>query len=410
MADYDCQLLRRWPSPRGDGGRVRQAACLGQSSLSFLAFFFSRYERALCCVLALVFTAGISWLGGCNSGESDGSLADNLSHGSAEKSGNAASNGGRENSLVFEHDFGILAPKEQVEHRFVIKNDTSTKWTFKKVINTCSCTVSHLSAPLIEPGKEESVTVTYKAGGVTQDDKRRVGVLFQEAEAPRVMLVVLARVREFMTCVPPELEFIDLGKGKASQTNFEVRNFSDRDWNSISLQPSVDWLAASSIPLGIDTIATEEGLRQVWRITVTADASIMSTGDQQGYIEVTAEGTEKLASKVPVHGLVVSPVVAIPQQFFFGNVTLGESISRSITLRFCPDAVPESQERISLQHSLAEQLQLEWLRTEGRSWELNATFTPDTSRQVSGQKVTISFSDPDLPSLMLPVYASVEDK
>ena len=372
-----------------------QPAAIGRRSSSrlWISCFLSQHEGALCRALTLTFAAVFFFSGGC----------------SVEDSGNSASHGEGNKTLSLGHDFGILKPEEQVEHRFVIENETDMQWTFRKVIKSCACTVTDLSAPAIEPGKEETATVTYTAGGVTQNDQRRIVVLFEEAQAPRVVLHVRARVRESMTRVPPKLELLDLGKGKSSQTNLEVQNFSDHDWKSISLQPSADWLAASSTPLDFDRDG-EQWPRQIWRITVTADASTMGVGAHHGHIEVTAEGPEKLFHRIPVHASVISTVIAIPEQIFFGKVTTGESTSRSVTLRFSPDAVPESQEQIRLQHSLGDQLQLEWSRTEGQSWELSAAFTPDGSRQVSGQKVTISFSDPELPSLMIPIYAFVEDK
>ena len=131
------------------------------------------------------------------------------------------------NVVVLEHEFGVLKPKTKVEYCFTIKNPSNGKWTVRKIVNMCACTVSDISAPVIAAGKQETVTVTYHAGRGSRDDQRKVVVLFDEADAPRIILVVYAKIREDMTVNPAEVTFLEMGRGQTQHGSFEVHNFGD---------------------------------------------------------------------------------------------------------------------------------------------------------------------------------------
>ena len=251
------------------------------------------------------------------------------------------------------------------------------------------------------------MTVTYHPGVVSSDDTRKVVVLFRETDTPPVFLVVRAKVREAIICTPSTIELADLGRNQRRNTNFEVQNFSDRDWRCVTIQPSAPWLAASATPLHVARTNGTALPRQIWRATVIADSAFMSFGDYDAQITVTADGGEKFVRRVGVHVNVISPAVAVPEQFFFGNVAVGESATRSITLRFSPESIPKNRDAIHLQHTLGEQLRLTWLKTVGRLWELEATLTPNGTAPIAGQKVSIRFCSPVAPPLTLPVYAMV---
>lgn len=370
-------------------------------------------QRMMCVFYSLVLllcTVPFLALSGCGSNETSTSIVASPSRNPDDTHGSniATVYEDRNNTLTYKHDFGILKPKQQVKHQFVIKNDTAHKWIIRKIINTCSCTATDLSAQVIVPGQEETVTVSYRAGGATTNDKKGIMVLFEEPKSLQILLTVTAEVRELMTCLPKELELLDLGKDVSSQTDFEVQNFSDHDWQSISVTPSVKWLSAS--PIHVDIDARERELpRQEWRVSVNVDTSAMSVGDHHAKIEVTAKGDDEVNYTIPVYCRISSPLVAIPEQLFFGKVIVGKSSTCNITLRFAPDAIPPKQERVHFQHDLGEELELTWLKTDGQSWELGATFTPKGHNQIADKKVTISFSDPELPHLVLPIYAFLDD-
>ena len=171
-----------------------------------------------------------------------------------------------QSAQVVEHDFGIVAPKAKLAHRFGISNEGSIAWTLRKIVNACSCTAASVSASSIAPGQTEHVEVEYRAGDTTADSRQRVVILFEEPDAPVVMLVVKARVREAMSSFPAELAFRQLGRGQVRDANLEIQNFSDCAWRSLSVEPSVDWLAVSCMP--VTGIAGEGLPRQVWRVTV----------------------------------------------------------------------------------------------------------------------------------------------
>ena len=311
-----------------------------------------------------------------------------------------------DNDVVLEHDFGLVMPEEQREHRFAIHNSTTRKWTLREVINVCACTATDLSAPGIAAGATEEVTVTYQTGSGSRGERRRVVLLFEEPGAPRVFLVIRAKIREPMTLSPPNVQFLDLGKGLARERLFEVQNFGESDWDSVVVEPTVSWLRTTVNEITFE--AGEDLPRQIWRISVTADAADLSHGEHDARIAVEARAAaSRLVREEPVHVRVTSAVNAVPSQFFFGQVRVGQPVKQTIKIRFTHDAVPASATEIVFEHNLGKQLGQEWLDSEGDQWELCARLTPRRDMDLSDAKIIMGFADPEMPTVDLPIYGVV---
>ena len=113
---------------------------------------------------------------------------------------------------------------------------------------------------------------------------------------------------------------------------------------------------------------------------------------------------------VPAHVRVTSPVTGIPSQFFFGRVRVGESSQQMVKIQFTTDAIPRSRSEVTFKHNLGDQLRLEWLKSNGEMWELQAVLTPTRSFDLSKAKVVVEFADTKLPRLELPIYAAFATK
>lgn len=312
------------------------------------------------------------------------------------------------NGLTLEHDFGVLKPEVQVEHCFAIKNNTAGRWTVRKIINTCACTATDLSAPAIEAREQESVTVTYRAGRESSDDTRKVVVLFEEREAPPLFLVIRAKIREAMTVTPSRVAYRQLGKGLLGVAGVEVQNFGDVDWQGILVEPSEAWLSARAV--AIKNLAKDARPRQSWRVTVRADSTGLSPGEHRGVIVVKPVGTAGVTRDIPVCATITSAMTAIPGQLFFGKVTVGDAVTQRITVGFAPEAIPSSPNDVLLEHNIGDQLRVYWSKSEGEFWELVAELTPKHVGEMPGAKLTVRFADVTMPRVEVPIYAVVDPR
>src|SRR5438477_191297 len=50
-------------------------------------------------------------------------------------------------------DFGIVSPGTELRHRYTITNDSTTTWTIRNVVPSCSCTPGEFSSRKIKPAE-----------------------------------------------------------------------------------------------------------------------------------------------------------------------------------------------------------------------------------------------------------------
>ena len=313
---------------------------------------------------------------------------------------------GRVIPVTILHDCGvILQPvSEAVPCEFEITNNTNFDWNLKQIVNMCSCTVTDMSTTRIKVGATEKVLVAYKPGGEGSfDDHRRSLVVFEEKDAPVFTLVVTSRVREPMTVKPGTLAWTRVGENQVRKDCFEVQNYSSENWESLNVISYPGWLAYEI--QSVDPPESDSSLRQLYLVSLNVDAKDLSPREYRDSIELEARCGERILTKsVPAVLQITSTVSAIPGQFFFGDVTVGEPVTKSIRLVFAPDAVPSDVSRVSWEHNLGDALNLWWIQTAGETWELQATLTLNSTELPEDPHVAIRFADERLSSLNLPVY------
>lgn len=131
---------------------------------------------------------------------------------------------------TLEHDFGLVRPHQVCTKRFQIQNDSTIVWTLRSLKVGCACTVTHLSKAKISPGEGADLDIRYSAGAVPTDDKRAIGVCFNEPLAPEIRVEITAHVRPPATAEPQEA-ILPVVEPEANSTGyFSVMNFSEEVW------------------------------------------------------------------------------------------------------------------------------------------------------------------------------------
>lgn len=312
---------------------------------------------------------------------------------------------------VLHHDFGVVAPGTKLEHRFPIHNQSARRISIDKLVNTCSCTATVSSAKHINPGQVEYVTVNYLTGDGPADDRRKVVVLFAEPDVLPVALFVSANIRESLTAIPDNVSFSRFGTISSLVRTLEIQNFGDVSWDSIQCETDSDWITVESHP--VKTRNGFEGVqpRQKWALSITLDPRSLPLGKCDAQVNVKAVGVNGLDKSISIRGEVVPPVTTSPSQLFFGTVPPGATVHRQIILHFIPSFKPQGAETVTFEHNLKNDLRLEWIRSEGAYYEIDAIFSPREDCDYSNALLSLSIAtgEPDPIRLDVPIRALVEN-
>lgn len=95
------------------------------------------------------------------------------------------------------HDLGVVAPEEEPEVTFVVRNAGQAPLTISRVYTTCGCTTADLTGSVIPPGKVALLTLYFDADfhDVTGETVRR-GVILENNDRtqPKAEVWIQARV------------------------------------------------------------------------------------------------------------------------------------------------------------------------------------------------------------------------
>ncbi len=333
--------------------------------------------------------------------------------GSAARNAPAATeNSTSAGKFPYYHDFGVIWPGSTLAHSFVVRNDTQQSWTVRSVERTCNCTATTLSSATIRPGNAATVVVRYDAPGSNTDDQKSVTLHFEEPGVSAIVLTVAAHVRRPLTLQPEELSIVRVAAGSTVERVVEAWNFSDADWQGVEVRQPVDsaWLAAEVVAAPISRDGAALAPRQMWRISLRAEAQHESFGNRQCVLQIVPIGGDpSFTVNLPLTVAVEPPIVCVPEQLFFGSIAGGESTSRIVTVHFAENIAPAGIQGVFLSHDVSEPLQLEWVKSTGRYWHLRATITPaaGASRLATGT-IVMEVKSANVPPVRLAVSALVK--
>ena len=305
---------------------------------------------------------------------------------------------------ILEHDFGLLNPGVNVSYRFPIHNSDKRAVTVRRVLTSCTCTVTELSSKHIAAGGCAFATLMYKAGERPDDDRRQLVLTFEEPWARPIALTVTARIRRPLTLSLDQISFGRIAQGYSSTNVLQVENFSDKDWTSISTTCNAQWITTSAPRLQKTPKAMDQP-RQAWQIDVTATPDKSAVGECNADLVVVPAGVDvPEAQQVHLSADFAAPIVASPAQLFFGEVKPGRTYKASTTLFFSPGYQPPGKDTVKFQHSLGDNLQLEWKNVTSEHWDLEASLTPTEKLGPDDKFLTIRFFGSDTHDIKLPIY------
>jgi hypothetical protein len=302
------------------------------------------------------------------------------------------------NDVVYEHDFGLIRPGDEVSHRFEIVNSTDVPWKVQEIQTNCSCTVPTISSDVFQPGERGWVDVVYQAAKSESDDKRSVYAVFAEP-GPKIPLTVKAKIRGPISIPQKEIVLETPYQQKGKEYFLEVKNYDEHAWDSLQLATKADWFAVESHKLS--AIPPEAGLREIWRVVVTPKAEHLEPNWYQEMLEITAN--ERIKA-MPVRLRVLSKVEISPEMLFFGILEPDSEMKKVLLLRFREDIIPE----VEVSCDLGDAVSWKWVKQEFPIWMLEVGLTTGSSAGIMEGVLTLKFSDADIEDKKISIKAMIQ--
>jgi hypothetical protein len=308
---------------------------------------------------------------------------------------------------VQQHDFGIVRTGAVVRHSFLIRNISKKPWTFARFGRSCSCTVSRTSTERIPPSASGEVEVTYRTGTASANDQRTVDVHVAEEDAPVIMLVVKAQVRNPITVSNDSVDFQHIGLGETPEYSLDVENYSDREFRILSAKSSSAWLRTSQVQRKVNG----SGLpRQAWRIAIRAETGSLQPGRYRERILIEAEGVDVPPVEVAVNLSVNSPIEVSPARMFYGTVLPGRTAERKVLLMFNEGSFIDDPAEIVLSHDLGERFQVEIAPYPSKCWIIKGRLTPKVNDRFVEGVLSIGFRKQSHNVFEIPINAVVRQQ
>ncbi len=173
------------------------------------------------------------------------------------------------------HNFGVMAPDEEGEHTFVVKNVGTEPLTLKVGASTCKCTVGTLKNESLAPGEETEVRLTWHVQTNAESFGQSAELLTNDPLKPAIRLEITGDVIRQMEMSPKEWAFGEVASGEPIVLESTIYNFMSKDIRPLESEFSDDALnELSSIEIEArEPNETDDGprakARQAFKIKVT---------------------------------------------------------------------------------------------------------------------------------------------
>lgn len=201
-------------------------------------------------------------------------------------------------------DFGKKDSREDVEHKFVLRNEGSGELRILGVDTSCGCTVTDVGRQQLEPGETTAVAVKFRLAGRSGEQEKVIAVHSNAHNCPRMELVVRGTVLSHVSMRAPSIFFGRTPVGKRAVESTEITtdgsvtfNISKVKSDSPHFTPSFEVLKAG----------------RSFRLDVALSAAAPE-GQLHGEVELETDSKEHPKLFVPVSAHVVGELLVMPKE------------------------------------------------------------------------------------------------
>jgi hypothetical protein len=300
-----------------------------------------------------------------------------------------------------EHDFGDIHQGVKLSHDFTVKNAGNSDLIIREINPSCGCTAAVLEDPVIPPGKQTAIRVTFDTTGFAGNKSKTVRIYSNDPARSSEVLRIKANIVPEIVTEPSRLEVFNVKKGELVEVSFIVKSTTDE---AVSFKEVVS--KSNHITVASETTGNGE-------ILVTASVSPdIPTGKLRSRIVVRTNNPRVPVINVPVLIDVVRDIMIEPVSANFGYISGGinEPVRRELRIRKrkgAPDDLNVVKHSVSGSSGFTASIE----SSDTGDQILYVDLMPGAKGVVRGTIVLdLNHEDSDQKQVEVPVYAVVDNE
>lgn len=316
----------------------------------------------------------------------------------------AAQTGPRAVALEPIKDFDVVPKGENVEHAFEIKNEGDAPLQITNVRPACGCTVVRFDQE-IAPGEIGKIYSVMDTTDFTGPISKSIAVFTNDAENPKLQLVVKAKVKPFIGVRPGYARYIYVQGEEVRPIPQTIYTADGADFKILEVKAPYDYLeVAHHVASEEERYDKAEGQQHVVDIELATDAPI---GALREYVEVKTTHPKQPMIRIPISGFVRPRQHITPHELDFGKLQ-GESLPLRRTFHFTnfiTDPIEISKVESDLEGVTFEVEKSD--RQPGHRLKLLVTLGPEVPKGKFETVVKVYITDERNPVVELPIEGEI---
>jgi hypothetical protein len=299
-----------------------------------------------------------------------------------------------------EHDFGQVSQGLKLTHDFMVKNSGNQDLIIRELNPSCGCTAAVLEDPVLKPGMETSIRVSFDTAGFTGSKVKTVRVYSNDPGNASLVLRVKADIVPEIFTEPSKVEIFNVRRGEEVSIRFLVKSVEGIE------VPLKDIISKS------DFVIVSSEINEHGEVEVTASTSPdIPPGKLRTRIVIRTSNPRVPVINVPVIIDVVRDIVIEPKSVNFGYFSEGvrAPVSRKLLIsraKGTPEGV-KAVKASSGSKSVSVNLEV----AEDETQQLIVSLLPGSEGVIRGYiSLEISHPDPAERIIEIPIYAVIDNE
>jgi len=301
-------------------------------------------------------------------------------------------------------DMGRVAQGDVLNVDFAVVNEGDETLEIKAVRPTCGCTVADFDRE-IAPGKTGYIKAKLDTRDFSGPISKSILIMTNDPQDPTRTLVIKTEVHPYVQVLPRALvRFNAVQHEPMEQIITVVADEDVKDFKVKSVKSSVPFLLTSIRPVPADQMMAGKSAKQ-YEIALTLKEN-PPVGPVNTLLEIETNHPKAKTVPVKVFGVVRALLHVTPSQIQFGSIEAKKQPSRNVIVvnnRSGGVQVKVTGATVNDPAFKTEVVPIE----KGRRYQVTVTVNPESSTGPRDAVLTLKTSDPEFPTVDVPVRANI---
>ncbi len=292
-----------------------------------------------------------------------------------------------------QYDFGKVEQGEQVNHLFRFTNQGGRDLRIEAVKTSCGCTAAVISAEVIAPGKEGTISAIFDTTKFFGEKVKEITVHSNDATQPITTLALQGEILVEVEVEPAQLYLGKVRRGAGATHTIELLY-------DASKEISITSVTVDSPLISVQTEDLEKKGKKGKKLLVTLKKDL-PLGRVSTEINVKTTSQKRPSLSIPVFGQIEGDLIVTPSQVSFGVVRKGDNKANDLSIKSrATSPIHLVRTQSSTPNVIAEVATVK----DGEEYRLTLKVNPEsTPGQIKGE-VQVFTDHPTEKVLTIPVY------